>query len=54
VAVASAGPYAMLTPFDLLQGLPLRATHGFTLSLIVHTRRVPPCMAQSRLGAVPR
>ena len=30
MAVASAGPYAMLTPFDLLQGLPLRATHGFT------------------------
>jgi len=28
--VASAGPYATLTPFDLLQDLPLRATHGFT------------------------
>ena len=30
VAVASAGLYATLTPFNLLQGLPLRATHGFT------------------------
>jgi len=30
VAVASAGLYATLTPFDLEQGLPLRATHGFT------------------------
>jgi len=26
----SAGLYSTLTPFDLLQGLPLRATHGFT------------------------
>jgi len=33
---------------------PLRATHGFTSSPTVHTRRVPPCMAQSRLGAFPR
>jgi len=30
VAVASAGAYATLTPFDLLQGLPLQATHRFT------------------------
>jgi len=45
---------AMLTPFDLLQGLPLQATHGFTSSPILHTRRVPPCMVQSRLGAIPR
>ena len=30
VAVASAGLYATLTPFDLLQGLPLRTTYGFT------------------------
>jgi len=54
VAVVSAGSYAMLTPFDLLQGLPLRATHGFTSSPIVHTCRVPPCTAQSRLGAIMR
>jgi len=52
VAVASAGLYATLTPFDLQQGLPLRATHGFTCHS-TH-RRVPPCMAQSRLGAFPR
>ena len=30
MVVASAGLYATLTPFDLLQGLPLWATHGFT------------------------
>ena len=30
---------------------PCVATHGFTSSLIVHTSRVPPCTAQSRLGA---
>jgi len=30
MAVASAGLYATLTPFDLMQGLPLWATHGFT------------------------
>jgi len=50
VAVASAGTYATLTPFYLLQGLTLQATHGFTSSPTVHTRRVPPCMEQSRLG----
>jgi len=33
---------------------PLWVTHGFTLSPIVHIRRVPPCMVQSSLGAVPR
>ena len=52
--ICSAGLYATLTPFDLLQGLPLQVTHGFTSSPIVHTHRVPPCMAQSRLGAFPR
>jgi len=31
---------------------PLQATHGSPP--IVHTRIVPPCMAQSRLGAFPR
>ena len=45
MAVASAWPYAWpyatLTPFDLLQGLPLLATHGFTSSPILHTHRVP-------------
>jgi len=50
VAVAS-GHMKTLTPYDLLQGLPL---HGFTSSPIVHTRRVPPFMAQSRLGAFRR
>jgi len=54
VAVASAGPYITLAPFDLLQGLPLWVTHGFTSFPILHTHRVPPCIAQSRLGAVPR
>ena len=51
-AVASAGPHATLTPFDLLQGLPCGRHMGSPP--ILYTRRVPPCMAQSRLGAFPR
>jgi len=31
VAVALAGPYEMLTSFDLLQGLLLPSTHRFTM-----------------------
>jgi len=36
------------------RSLSLWATYGFTSSPIVHTRRVPPCIVQSRLGAFPR
>ena len=36
--------YATLTPFDLLQGLPLWVTRGFTSSPIVHIHRVPHMM----------
>jgi len=51
----SAWPYATLN-YSLwpLARSSLRVTHGFTSSPIVHSHRVPPCMAQSRLGAFPR
>jgi len=35
VAVASAGPYATLTPFDLLQGLPPCGRHMGTTSISI-------------------